>query len=157
LAGSPLIMLEGLAEYGYWGLLLASFLAATILPFSSEVVFAALITAGADIWLSVLYATIGNAAGGATCYYVGKLGKTAWLERWFKINPEKINKTIRWLHGKGAVMGFFGFLPGIGDAILVALGFMRANIPVTMFSMTVGKLLRYILIGFGTDQLVSWF
>jgi membrane protein YqaA with SNARE-associated domain len=37
------------------------------------------------------------------------------------------------------------------------LGFMRANIPVTMFSMTVGKLLRYILIGFGTDQLVSWF
>ena len=78
-------------------------------------------------------------------------------ERWFKINPEKINKTIRWLHGKGAVMGFFGFLPSIGDAILVALGFMRANIPVTMFSMTVGKLLRYILIGFGTDQLVSWF
>ena len=64
MAGSPLIMLEGLAEYGYWGLLLASFLAATILPFSSEVVFAALITAGADIWLSVLYATIGNAAGG---------------------------------------------------------------------------------------------
>lgn len=56
-------MLDGLAEYGYWGLLLASFLAATILPFSSEVVFAALIAAGMDIWTSVLFATVGNAAG----------------------------------------------------------------------------------------------
>ena len=149
-------MLYGLAEYRYWGLLLASFLAATVLPFSSEVVFAALIAAGMDVWTSVFYATIGNAAGGATCYYVGKLGKTEWLERWFKIKPEKIDKTIRWLHGKGAIMGFFGFLPAVGDAILVALGFMRANVPVVMVSMTIGKLLRYVLIGFGTDQIVSW-
>ena len=100
-------MLDGLAEYGYWGLLLASFLAATILPFSSEVVFAALIAAGMDIWTSILYATAGNAAGGATCYYLGRLGKMEWLEKWFKIKPDKIDKTIRWMHGKGAVMGFF--------------------------------------------------
>lgn len=151
LAGSALIMLDGLAEYGYWGLLLASFLAATVLPFSSEVVFATLIAAGTDVWTSVLYATIGNAAGGATCYYVGKLGKTEWLGRWFKIKPEKIDKMIRWLHGKGAVMGFFGFLPAVGDVMLVALGFMRANAPVVMVSMTVGKFLRYVVIGFGVD------
>jgi len=44
----------------------------------------------------------------------------------------------------------------VGDAILVALGFMRANVPVVMVSMTIGKLLRYVLIGFGTDQIVSW-
>ncbi len=157
LAGSTLNMLEGLGEYGYWGLLLASFLAATVLPFSSEVVFAALIAAGMDVWASILYATIGNAAGGATCYYVGKLGKTEWLEKWFKIKPEKIDKMIRWLHGKGAVMGFFGFLPAVGDAILVALGFMRANVPVVMVSMTIGKFSRYVLIGFGTGQILSWF
>ena len=157
LAGSALNMLEGLGEYGYWGLLLASFLAATVLPFSSEVVFAALIAAGMDVWTSILYATIGNAAGGATCYYVGKLGKTEWLEKRLKIKPEKIDKMIRWLHGKGAVMGFFGFLPAVGDAILVALGFMRANVPVVMVSMTIGKFSRYVLIGFGTGQVLSWF
>ena len=149
-------MLDGLAEYGYWGLLLASFLAATILPFSSEVVFAALIATGMDIWSCILYATIGNALGGATCYYVGRLGKTEWLENWFRINPKKIDKLIRWLHGKGAVMGFFGFLPAVGDAILVALGYMRANVPLVMTAMTLGKLLRYVLIGFGTDQLMNW-
>ena len=150
-------MLDGLAEYGYLGLLLASFLAATILPFSSEVVFAALIAAGMDIWTSILFATIGNAAGGATCYYVGRLGKTDWLEKWFKIKPEKIDKMISWLHGKGAVMGFFGFLPAVGDVILVALGFMRASVPVVMVSMTIGKFLRYVLIGFGMDRILGIF
>ncbi|MCE5205477.1 MAG: YqaA family protein [Proteiniphilum sp.] len=150
-------MLDGLAEYGYWGLLLASFLAATILPFSSEVVFAALIAAGMDIWTSILYATAGNALGGATCYYLGRMGKTEWLERWFKIKPAKIEKTIEWMSGKGAVMGFFGFMPVVGDVMLVALGFMRANIPVAMLTMTAGKFLRYLLIGFGTDRIIFWF
>lgn len=150
-------MLDGLAEFGYWGLLLASFLAATILPLSSEVVFAALIAAGSDIWSCIAYATVGNSVGGATCYYLGQLGKTEWLEKWFRIKPEKIDRMMRWLHGKGAVMGFFGFLPAIGDLMLVALGFMRANAPVVMISMTIGKFLRYLVIAFGTDRILSWF
>lgn len=149
-------MLEGLVEYGYWGLLLASFLAATVLPFSSEVVFAALIAAGLDSWQCILFATIGNAAGGATCYYLGRLGKTAWLEKWFRIKPQQIDKMINWLQGKGGVMGFFGFLPAVGDAILVALGFMRANVILVMISMTLGKFLRYVLLAFGTGEILSW-
>lgn len=150
-------MLDGLVEYGYWGLLVASFLAATILPFSSEVVFAALIAAGLDLWALIIYATIGNAAGGATCYYLGRLGKVDWLEKWFKIKPESIEKTINKLQGKGALMGFFGFLPAVGDVMLVALGFMRANTSVVMISMTVGKFLRYLIIGFGIGKIIHWF
>lgn len=150
-------MLDGLAEYGYWGLLLASFLAATILPFSSEVVFTALIAAGLDLWTLIIYATIGNAAGGATCYYLGFLGKVEWLEKWFKIKPESIEKTIVKLRGKGALMGFFGFLPAIGDVMLVALGFMKANVPVVMISMIIGKFLRYLIIGYGTGEILNWF
>ncbi|MDO5524101.1 MAG: DedA family protein, partial [Bacteroidia bacterium] len=134
-----------------------SFLAATILPFSSEVVFAALIAAGMDVWSCIAYATAGNAAGGATCYYMGRLGKVQWLEKWFKIRRDKIDKMIAWLHGKGAVMGFFGFLPAVGDIMLVALGFMRANVPVVMVSMTIGKFLRYVLIGFGMDRILGIF
>ena len=150
-------MLEGLAEYGYWGLLLASFLAATILPFSSEVVFAALITAGEDIWLSVLYATIGNAAGGATCYYVGNTGKTAMAGEVFKINPEKINKTIRWLLGKRGCDGVFWIFPRHRRRHTGCIGIHAGKHTCNHVSMTVGKLLRYILIGFGTDQLYRGF
>lgn len=150
-------MLDGLADFGYWGLLVASFLAATILPLSSEVVFAALIAAGYDLWSCIGYATIGNSLGGATCYYLGHLGKTEWLERWFKIKREKIDSMILRLQKRGAIMGFFGFLPGVGDLMLVALGFMRASAPITMISMTIGKFLRYVVIAFGTDRILSWF
>ena len=136
---------------------MASFLAATILPLSSEVVFAALIAAGYDLWSCIGYATIGNSLGGATCYYLGHLGKTEWLERWFKIKREKIDSMILRLQKRGAIMGFFGFLPGVGDLMLVALGFMRASAPITMISMTIGKFLRYVVIAFGTDRILSWF
>ena len=142
-------MLESFSELGYWGLLLSSFLAATVLPFSSELVFTALVAAGLDVWKCIIVATIGNALGGATCYFLGRLGKTSWLEKWFKISPAKIDKMINRLHGKGALTGFFGFLPVVGDVILVALGFMRANIPLSMTSMTIGKFLRYLIIGYG--------
>ena len=74
-------MLEGFAEWGYFGLFLASFLAATILPFGSEVVFAALVAAGFDIWTSVVIATIGNSMGGMTCYWLGSFGRVEWIER----------------------------------------------------------------------------
>lgn len=149
-------MLEGFAEYGYWGLLLASFLAATILPFSSEVGFAALIAAGLDIWSLILFATIGNSLGGATCFYLGKLGKIEWLNRWFKISEEKIIKTSNILKGKGSIMGFLGFMPAIGDVILVALGYMRANTTLVLISMTIGKFARYLILGFGADRILTW-
>lgn len=150
-------MLDGFAEYGYWGLFLASFLAATILPFSSEVVFAALIAAGLDIWSLIIFATIGNSLGGVSCYYLGRLGKIEWLKRWFGISEDKINKTINKLQGKGAFMGFFGFLPAVGDAILVALGYMRANATIVLLSMTVGKFARYVIIGLGAGVFFSSF
>lgn len=115
----------------------------------------ALIALGMDIWTCIAYATVGNAAGGATCYYLGRLGKIEWLEKWFNIKPERIDRTIESLQGKGAVMGFFGFLPAVGDIMLVALGYMRANTTVVMVSMTIGKFARYVVIGFGLDQLIT--
>ena len=150
-------MLDGFAEYGYWGLFFASFLAATILPFSSEVVFAALIAAGLDLWSLIIIATIGNSLGGATCYYLGKLGKIEWLNKWFKISEEKITKTINRLQGKGGLMGFFGFLPVVGDGILVALGYMKANSTIVMISMTLGKFARYLIIGYGAGEIFAFF
>ena len=51
----------------------------------------------------------------------------------------------RFLHGKGALMAFFAFLPFIGEAIAIALGFMRSNVMLTSLSMFTGKLIRYIV------------
>lgn len=43
-------------------------------------------------------------------------------------------------------MAFFSFLPVIGDALLIALGFMRGNFWITTLAMTIGKLARYAII-----------
>ena len=52
--------MELLAEYGVWGLFLASFLAATILPLASEIVLVAVVAAGADPWAALWAAAAGN-------------------------------------------------------------------------------------------------
>ena len=57
---------------------------------------------------------------------------------------EKIDKMQRFLQGKGALMAFFAFLPFVGEAIAIALGFMRSNVMLTTSSMFAGKLIRYI-------------
>ena len=62
-----------------------------------------------------------------------------------KIKKEKVDKLQNWLNGKGSAMAFFVFLPGVGDIIAVALGFLRANVYAVALFMFAGKLIRYII------------
>ena len=136
-------LIQLLIDWGYAGLFISALLAGSIVPFSSELVMIALVKVGLSPAICVLAATLGNTAGGMTCYYMGRLGKTDWIEKYFKIKKKKIDKMQRFLQGKGALMAFFAFLPFVGEAI--ALGFMRSNVTLTVFSMFVGKLIRYIV------------
>ena len=139
--------------YGYWGMLLTAFLAGSVFPFSSEAVMLGLLASpDIDAWTLVVYATVDNALGGMFNYCVGRLGKLEWIERWLKISPEKMERAQRFMAGRGAWMGFFAFVPILGSAITVTLGLMRANVVISLVSMTIGKLLRYCLLAFG----VGW-
>ena len=139
--------------YGYWGMLLTAFLAGSVFPFSSEAVMLGLLALpDIDAWTLVVYATVGNALGGMFNYCVGRLGKLEWIERWLKISPEKMERAQRFMAGRGAWMGFFAFVPILGSAITVTLGLMRANVVISLVSMTIGKLLRHCLLAFG----VGW-
>ena len=135
--------MEFLIEYGYIGVFIAAFLAATVLPFSSEVVLTGVMLAGADYWNCMIAATLGNFLGGMSCYYLGRLGKIEWIEKYLKLSKEKLDKVQQWIAGKGSWMAFFVFLPGVGDFIAVALGFLRGNVWIVAFSMFLGKALRY--------------
>ena len=137
--------MEYLIEYGYIGVFVASFLAATILPFSSEIVLTGVMVAGASYWPCMIAATTGNFLGGMTCYWIGMIGKIEWIKKYLKLDINKLERVQRWIRNKGSWMAFFVFLPGIGDFIAVALGFMRANILIVAISMFVGKALRYFV------------
>ena len=62
------------------------------------------------------------------------------------MSEKQLDKARRILAGRGALMGFFGFLPYVGEAIAIVLGLMHANLWLTTGSMFVGKLLRYVVI-----------
>ena len=51
--------------------------------------------------------------------------------------------------GRGALMGFFAFVPILGSAITILLGLMRANILITFLAITAGKVIRYLLLIYG--------
>jgi len=147
-------MLDGFVEYGYIGLFLAAFLAATILPFGSEFVFAGLLAMGMNAWGCVIVASVGNWLGGMTNYYLGRLGKIEWIEKYLKVDRTKIDKMQNWLEGKGAIMAFFSFMPVVGDIIALALGYMRANVYIVNVAMLLGKFARYVLIMYGVNWII---
>ena len=137
--------MEWLEGLGYLGLFIAAFLAATVVPFSSEVVFTGLVFGGLDPWGCVYVATLGNWLGGMTCYWVGLLGKVEWVEKYLHIKKEKVDRFMEKIHKYGDWFAFFSFLPGVGDIIAVASGFFRCRFWIVAVSMLLGKFVRYIV------------
>lgn len=146
-----------LLEYGCLGMFAASFLAGTVVPFASEAVLVAFVRLGTDPLATLLFATAGNTAGSMTCYWIGMLGKQEWIERYMRVKPETMRRAERFLGGRGAWMGFFSFLPVIGNALTIALGLMRANVPVTTISIAIGAFVRYAACLAATNGIVSLF
>ncbi|WP_315355815.1 DedA family protein [Prevotella denticola] len=140
-----------LLDYGYWGMLLSAFLAGSFFPFSSEAVMLGLLAAGLDPVLLLVYGSIGNVMGGMFNYGLGRLGKLEWLERYFHVKKTSIDRAYRFMGGHGAWMGFFAFLPILGSAITIVLGLTRANILLSVLSITIGKVLRYVVLIWGAD------
>ena len=138
-----------LESYGYWGMLIAAFLAGSVFPFSSEAVMVGLMAAGLDPWLLMIYGTTGNVLGSVLNYCIGRMGKTEWFEKYLHVKPESMERARRFMRGHGAWMGFFAFIPLLGSAITILLGLMRANPVITFISITLGKLFRYVILIYG--------
>ncbi len=102
--------MDSLFEYNLWGLFLASFLAATVVPFSSEAILSFLIISGTDPYTAVLVATAGNWLGGMSSFAIGFLGKWEGIEKYLRIKREKIEKWHNCLYKRGLCLySFRGF------------------------------------------------
>ena len=140
-----------------WGYLGSAVLAGSVVPFSSEAVLAALVlpSTGLNPVICLIAASVGNLLGSLTCYGMGRLGRMDWLEKYFHMKREKVERMQAYLNGRSAFMAFFAFLPIIGSVIAVALGFLRSNIWVVSASMLLGKVLRYVLVILAARGLVN--
>ena len=83
--------MDWLLDLGYAGLFIGSFLAATIFPFSADVLLVGMLIGGGNGWVVVAVATAGNFLGGLTSYGIGRLGKWEWIER-LGVKPETLAK-----------------------------------------------------------------
>ena len=119
-----------------WSLLASSFLAATLIPLSSEVLLFAVIRAYPDlVWPAVAVATLGNTAGGMVSYALG---------RWI---PHK--QPIRYeaqLQRHGAWLLLVAWVPLVGDAVCVAAGWLRLHWLHCLGFMALGKCVRYVVL-----------
>lgn len=139
-------IIQFLIAYGYTGMGVAAFVAGSVFPFSSETLLAGLQMAGLQPWPLFLSATAGNVLGSMFNYWIGTFGRLEWIEQYLHVKREKIERTQRWLQGHGAWMGFFCFLPVLGSALSVTLGYMRANVGLSFLSIFLGKALRYAIL-----------
>jgi len=135
-------------EYGYLGLFLASFLAATILPVASEIFLTSMFLLGYEPLACVMVATTGNTLGAWLNYGIGYLGKPEWLQK-LGAQQAAIDRWQTRIHQYGSWMALLCWVPVIGDVIGIALGFFRAPWLPTFILMGVGKLFRYFVVWAG--------
>ena len=120
----------------------ASFVAATLVPLSSEaVLFGYLKLHPAQAALAIAMATVGNTLGGLTTYLIGRLVPERTQAR---IDP----RALAWLRRYGAPATVLAFLPLIGDALCLAAGWLRINWAAALLFMAAGRLARYLLVAY---------
>ncbi len=137
-------MLE-LYNYGYLGLFFASFLAATILPFSSEALLSYMVYVDYNPLYCIIIATVGNSLGSFFNYFLGSLGRWDLIEKYLRIKQKKIENFKLHVKKYFVLAAFFTWTPVVGDIFSVALGVLKADIKKTFFFIALGKLLRYIV------------
>lgn len=139
--------MELFAEYGYIGLFTASFLAATILPLSSEIVLSFLLLNNFDPYISVSIATAGNVLGSVTNYILGFWGSSLLQKKLFRLSEKEINRALQRYQKYGVISLLFAWVPVIGDPLTIVAGMLKINIYLFLILVAIGKLLRYIVVG----------
>ena len=132
---------------GYLGLFFSALLAATVLPFSSEAVLAALYAVDRyDAVLLWLVASVGNTLGGLVNWVLGRFCLHWRDRRWLPVAPERLQRAQGWFGRYGTWWLLFAWLPVVGDPLTFAAGVMRVNVWVFLVLVGIGKAARYALV-----------
>jgi membrane protein YqaA with SNARE-associated domain len=125
-----------------FGLFLAALVAATPVPFNSEVPFIALQAAGWPALTLVLVASAGNVLGSCVTYALGR-GLGGWRDHpRFPIRPVQLARAEAWFRRWGLWSLLLSWAPG-GDILVAAAGLLRVPVPVFLILVTIAKTVRY--------------
>ena len=131
----------------YLSLFTISFLAATILPFSSELTLAGLIaTSNYDNLLLLIVASFGNVLGSVVNWVLGFYSRNLTTKKWFPFKETQIENSSKWFNKLGKWSLLFAWVPVIGDPLTLAAGLLRVKFIEFVILVTIGKFSRYFLI-----------
>lgn len=139
-------------------LLAVSFLAATILPGSSEVLLATLaLSRPADALSLFTVATIGNTLGATANWVLGRWFLRHSGKRWFPVSERGLTLATRWFNRYGVWSLLFSWVPIVGDPLTVVAGILKVNLSLFLAAVAAGKAARYAAILWGVDALARVF
>lgn len=134
-----------LGSWGLWGLFVGTFLAATVVPFSADVLYISVLQMTSSPWACLVVASLGNWMGSLTTFGLGWLGRWDWIQKWFKVDREKLEKQKSRVDKYGIWLALFVWVPGFGDIFTIALGFYKTNPWLTAFLLLTGRTLRFLV------------
>ena len=145
---------DPLRGFGYLGLFVVSFLAATLLPLGSEAAVALLPALGYEPVAVLAVATAGNTLGALLNYAVGRAGARLVATRWLRREPEGLARAGRLYARWGAPLLLLSWLPAVGDPLTAVAGAAGTPLPAFLFWVALGKLVRYaVVLGVAADLL----
>ena len=131
----------------YLSLFFISFLAATILPFSSELTLAGLITtSNYDNVLLLIVASFGNVLGSVVNWVLGFYSRNLTIKKWFPFKETQIERSSKWFNKFGKWSLLFAWVPILGDPITLVAGLLRVRFLDFIILVAIGKVSRYLLV-----------
>ena len=137
------------------GLFAAAFIAATLVPFQSEIIFVALQAKSiAPVWILIVVASIGNTLGSCVNYFIGVGIKRFEAHKRFPLTAAQMTRAERWFARWGVWTLLLSWAP-VGDVITVMAGAMRT--PFWLFALLVGiaKTGRYLVLAWVSAQIIG--
>jgi len=136
-----------------WGLFGSAFLSATLLPGSSEVLLAYLLSSTQHpASLLVAVATLGNSLGGFSSYWIGRYLAFRFPNRTLR---EKHQLAISRMQHWGSLSLLLSWVPVIGDPLCVAAGYLKLNPWLAILLLALGKGARYVFVILATPAILS--
>lgn len=140
----------------YLALFGTAFLAATIFPAQSELLFAYLLHKGEHDWRMLLaIATVGNVLGSVANWALGRMIERFRDRRWFPVSGGTLERAERWYARWGKWSLLLSWAPFIGDALTVAAGVLRTPFLTFLLLVLTAKGARYGMIVFTVMWLPS--
>ena len=133
----------------------SAFLAATVVPFASEITLVAALAAGGAVHWLLAVATLGNTLGALVNWALGRLMERFRDRRWFPVDAKQLERAQTWFRRYGVWSLLLAWAPLIGEPLTVIAGAMRVHVVPFLVLVAAGKAGRYAVLVFVLDDAVA--